>query len=105
MVSHFGVGSGRSSCGHVLVAIVSNERPHTNSNSPAFSHVTADEESPRKKHKKNKHKKRRAREDVACEEEEAAEERVMEVEAAPGGRPLTLKIKLGGKPVPTTASR
>jgi hypothetical protein len=45
---------------------------------------------PRKKHKKNKHKKKgRIRE----------EESSRVVEAGPGVRPLTLKIKLGKKPV------
>ena len=47
----------------------------------------------RKKHKKNKHRKKvKARDD---------ENRV--VEAEPGVRPLTLKIKLGGKPITSTA--
>lgn len=104
MVSHSDVKSSWSStCGHVR-----RQPPqglHGYSHSIIVPASLADEESPRKKHKKNKHKKRKTREDVTCGEGEAAEERVMEVAAAPGGRPLTLKIKLGGKPVPTAASR
>ena len=48
-----------------------------------------EEGSSRKKHKKNKHKKK----------SKTREEEGRVVEAEPGGRPLTLKIKLGGKPV------
>lgn len=45
----------------------------------------------RKKHKKNKHKKKaRSRE---------GESKTRVVEAEPGVRPLTLKIKLGKKPI------
>ena len=52
--------------------------------------VPADEEgAPRKKHKKNKHKKK------ARSRAEEGSSRV--VEAEPGVRPLTLKIKLGKK--------
>ena len=55
-----------------------------------FTTAEGEERVPRKKHKKNKHKKKgRIRE----------EESSRVVEAGPGVRPLTLKIKLGKKPV------
>lgn len=57
-----------------------------------YIHVDGGEGGSHKKHKKNKHKKAKARGD---------ESRV--AEAQPGVRPLTLKIKLGGKPITKTA--
>lgn len=52
--------------------------------------IDTGEANPHKKHKKNKHKKK-------------SKSRVVEDDSSsvvePGGRPLTLKIKLGRKPV------